>query len=164
MQIIILYPNAQSLGIRSEKIKVYREDQRDHKTNQRENTYELWIRINAKNFVSKIFDEWRRQILFSKFLFYCPLPIGEKTISPTVPVAQYKPWESCQQYCDKVYPSRAPPYPANQIEKRKNNVKKTENEIKDMQHRTKIRSLVNNTHLHKAREMGPLYQNCTVPA
>jgi len=57
MQIIILYPNAQSLGIRSEKIKVYREDQRDHKTNQRENTYELWIRINAKNFVSKIFDE-----------------------------------------------------------------------------------------------------------
>jgi len=57
MQIIILYPNAQSLGIRSEKIKVYREDQRDHKTNQRENTYKLWIRINTKNFVSKIFDE-----------------------------------------------------------------------------------------------------------
>ena len=43
-------------------------------------------------------------------------------------------------------------------------MKKTENEIKDMQHSTKIRSLVNNTHLHKAREMGPLYQNCTVPA
>jgi len=57
MQIVILYPNARSLGIRSEKIKVYREDQRDHKTNQRENTYELWIRINTKNFVSKIFDE-----------------------------------------------------------------------------------------------------------
>jgi len=57
MQIIILYPNAPSLGIRSEKIKVYRKDQRDHKTNQRENTYELWIRINTKNLVSEIFDE-----------------------------------------------------------------------------------------------------------
>ncbi len=33
-------------------------------------------------------------------------------------------------------------------------MKKTKNEIKDIQHSTKIRSLVNNTYLHKAARDG----------